>query len=341
MPDEFFRKLKLLFLPCRENNCKPKILESRFLYYYAVLLLIFKVSTVFLVVYLPKTPFFADITKTSLIQLANQDRQNQGIASLSTSTKLDEAAMLKAQDMLAEGYFSHSSPQGTTPWHWFDAVGYNYEFAGENLAIGFLDSNEVNQAWLDSPSHRKNILNQNYTEIGLAVLSGEFQGGQTTIVVQLFGNPQNQSQVAGVSNANNPPEATPNNIQQTATSIVQQAAPAIAVSSGTQGTGTVPKEVLSAFQSRETKKSFIESVLKFLASDSYDVFQKIAYGSLFLIIFLFLITVIFDIFVYRAYEIQHKDVLAKSLLLFIILILLILVDKTAILNVIPRNVGIY
>lgn len=113
-----------------------------------------------------------------------------GLPPLSENPVLDRAAALKAADMMQKNYFAHTSPDGTDPWHWFKVSGYNYRFAGENLAIGYVDSQEVNQAWLDSPTHRANILNRNYKEIGIAVLQGSFQGAKTTVVVQEFGTKQ-------------------------------------------------------------------------------------------------------------------------------------------------------
>jgi cytochrome c oxidase subunit IV len=91
--------------------------------------------------------------------------------------------------MLANGYFAHSSPTGITPWYWFKNVGYSYKAAGENLAVGFIDSKEVVDAWIDSPSHRANLFSSNFQEIGIAVLTGEFNGQETTLVVQSFGSP--------------------------------------------------------------------------------------------------------------------------------------------------------
>jgi len=106
---------------------------------------------------------------------------------LAESAKLNQAAQLKAENMVANNYFNHTSPSGISPWYWFTKVGYNYKYAGENLAIGFFDSQEVYQAWLNSPEHRANIVNPNYTEVGTAVLSG-FGSNNTIVVVQEFGS---------------------------------------------------------------------------------------------------------------------------------------------------------
>jgi hypothetical protein len=102
---------------------------------------------------------------------------------------LDAAATLKAQDMAKGSYFSHNSPTGVTPWHWFDAAGYSYVYAGENLAVFFTDSTAVVEAWMKSPTHRANIVGSNYREIGVGTAKGKYNGYDTVFVVQLFGAP--------------------------------------------------------------------------------------------------------------------------------------------------------
>ncbi|MBX4201235.1 hypothetical protein KW786_03925 [Candidatus Parcubacteria bacterium] len=178
--------LKMLFIPFEGNNWTPKFLQSKMLFYAVVFVLVVKIVAVGLSLPLPPNWFFADITKTDLLVLLNHNRQAIGATPLVENSKLDEAARLKAQDMVAKGYFAHQSPQGLTPWYWFRQAGYNYKYAGENLAVGFLDSTEVFTAWMNSPGHRANLDNPNYREVGTAILSG-FQGN-STIVVQVFGS---------------------------------------------------------------------------------------------------------------------------------------------------------
>ncbi len=182
-----FQKVKLFSFPCEENNYRPSILDGRFLLYLALALVILKFVSLFYFTILPRTPFFADVSRGALVQMANDERSSAGLAPLIENPKLTEAARLKAQDMLQRDYFSHWSPDGTSPWHWFGVAGYDYKYAGENLAIGFLDAKDVHRAWIDSPTHRDNILGSNYSEIGIAVVEGEFYGQRTYLVVQVFG----------------------------------------------------------------------------------------------------------------------------------------------------------
>lgn len=131
--------------------------------------------------------FAAD--STGIIDLTDSARHGSGLASLTMSDKLTAAATAKANNMFQDGYFAHIAPSGKTPWDFIKGTGYNYTYAGENLAIGYTDNQELVQAWLDSPTHRANIMNENYKEIGIAVVDGTYEGANTTIVVQMFGTP--------------------------------------------------------------------------------------------------------------------------------------------------------
>jgi len=124
-----------------------------------------------------------------VIDLTNAERLEGAAGTLIRSVKLDEAARLKAEDMAQKEYFAHDSPGGITPWYWFDKVNYSYAHAGENLAIHFNDSGTVVEAWMNSPSHRANIVNKKYTEIGVGTAEGMYEGQETVFVVQLFGTP--------------------------------------------------------------------------------------------------------------------------------------------------------
>lgn len=149
---------------------------------------------------------FAHAASTNeLINEANTDRTQSGLTVLNISDKLTVAAQAKAKDMFNHGYFAHISPQGKTPWDFMTEVSYNYAYAGENLAIGYTNNQELNSAWMNSPTHRENILDKNFSEIGMAVVNGNYEGSQTTIVVQMFGAPMpvNQTVVPSVNSTQN------------------------------------------------------------------------------------------------------------------------------------------
>lgn len=132
------------------------------------------------------------VLPSAIVQLTNEERAGETLSTLTRSPILDHAALLKAEHMRDTGYFAHFSPTGVSPWYWFDVAGYDYIHAGENLAVFFDDSEDVVQAWMDSPLHRDNILKAEYTEIGVATVEAEYKDYKTVFIVQLFGTPANK-----------------------------------------------------------------------------------------------------------------------------------------------------
>lgn len=125
-----------------------------------------------------------------LVNLANKDRTNQNLSELKVNPLLERAAQMKADDMAERGYFAHNTPEGLTPWYWVERAGYKYKYAGENLAVNFLESEEVHSAWAASPTHWLNIVSPRYTEIGIATSTGFYKGYPAIFVVQMFGTPR-------------------------------------------------------------------------------------------------------------------------------------------------------
>lgn len=129
------------------------------------------------------------ISPSDVIALANGARAQEGLASLAENSSLSAAAAAKAADMLKNDYFAHTSPDGISPWHWIKQAGYRYKAAGENLAINFDTAKEQHSAWMKSATHRANILNGQYREIGVAVVKGKIDGQESIVTVEFFGTP--------------------------------------------------------------------------------------------------------------------------------------------------------
>ncbi len=142
--------------------------------------------TLFSVVY---TAWASGITPSAVIDLTNRARTEKGLPELRENPKLSQAAKMKAEDMIKNDYFAHTSPSGLNPWHWLKQAGYAYKAAGENLAINFTDPKEQQSAWMKSETHRANILNSKYQEIGVAVVEGKIDGERSLVTVQVFGTP--------------------------------------------------------------------------------------------------------------------------------------------------------
>lgn len=183
------RVIRHLFIPGHHNNHQPGLLSHTALTAYLVIAVM---SFVILRNIASQTSnvlgFATDISPDRVIELTNAQRQSSGLGSLTYDSQLTSAALAKAQDMIAQGYWSHFGPSGETPWTFILNAGYQYEYAGENLAKNFMDSGSVVNAWMNSESHRANILNGNYKDIGVAILNGNLSGEDTTLVVQMFGS---------------------------------------------------------------------------------------------------------------------------------------------------------
>ncbi len=188
LTDKIGDVLSLWLIPHHRNNHHPHATRYTGLSIFLVGILLSQIVTNVATGKDPMTLGFAtNVVKDQLITLTNQQRSSHGAQAVVESPALSQAALLKAQDMFAKNYWAHVGPDGTSPWHFFEIVGYKYIYAGENLARGFDTSSGVVDGWMNSPSHRDNLLNPNYQHIGMAVLNGQMGGESTTLVVQLFG----------------------------------------------------------------------------------------------------------------------------------------------------------
>jgi len=180
--------LRHLFIPHHTNNHRAKVLHLESLLSLVLVLVIFNFGLRAVYRGFPDILGYAtDIRVESLLSETNQRRQALGMSSLALNQSLSQAAARKAQDMFSHNYWAHNSPLGKTPWDFIVASGYRYTLAGENLAKNFSDSHGVIEAWMNSPTHRDNILKSGYRDIGFAVVNGSLNGEETTLVVQMFG----------------------------------------------------------------------------------------------------------------------------------------------------------
>lgn len=131
----------------------------------------------------------SSIIAQDMLELTNGSRIEAGLAPLAINEKLAMAAREKADDMFKSQYFDHNNPSGKTPWDFIKSAGYEYGYAGENLAIDFISASGAHKALMESSSHRDNILNMNYTEIGIAVKEDIFEGNKSIIIVEEFASP--------------------------------------------------------------------------------------------------------------------------------------------------------
>lgn len=184
--------LQHFFLPGPSNNHKSRLLHHKAFLVYILLFVAAQVLMTFVMVNNPQVLGLAtDINTKDLLESVNKKRIENGLSLLKIDSDLSKAAFLKAQDMFAKGYWAHFAPDGTTPWSFIDQAGYHYKYAGENLARDFAVSDQVVSAWMNSPTHKKNLLDSRFEDMGLAVVNGKINGEETTLVVQLFGEKTN------------------------------------------------------------------------------------------------------------------------------------------------------
>ncbi len=272
---KFFKTLHHWTIPYEGNDHKPHIIRHRSLHFYSAVILLTKIFLVVsLFVIYPSAAQFSTITSNHILELVNKERVTRNLPALTLSTELNKAAESKAQDMIVHNYFSHTSPDGVKPWEWFKTVNYDYTYAGENLALNFVEAEDAFKAWMNSPSHRDNIINPNYQEMGLAVKIGQINNKQATVVVQLFGTQLNSG-------------AAPSESPQVAGEIATTTVASENLPSG----ATVIKE--------NENSSFLSHVIR--------------YGRDFLAIIGFFILINLLITIFVRIKIQHKPIILHSL----------------------------
>jgi hypothetical protein len=203
------RHVKLTFVPHSANQYRPHLIRAHGLAIVVALVVILQIGHGLfgggnvLGVTQP-------IAASDLLADTNAERAKSNLRPLSLDPQLSKAAFLKAKNMFEQQYWAHTAPDGTTPWHWFGVVGYDYDYAGENLARNFGSASAVMAAWMASPEHEANILNTHYTQLGLAVVDGTYNGQPETLVVALYGTPVSSAPVGAVAaNTTNTPTAAP------------------------------------------------------------------------------------------------------------------------------------
>lgn len=187
------------FIPHERNGFRPHAVHPKRLLFYVTSATAIKVLVVMFVVSFPLTAWFSpDVMNREsekIVYLTNELRQKHELTPLVESSGLKTAAYEKAEDMLLQQYFAHDGPDNKSVRDWLARAKYQYEVAGENLAMGFAQSDDVVEAWIKSPTHYANLIDPEYSEIGVGMVSGAFKGEETTLVAQYFGRPKQVAEV--------------------------------------------------------------------------------------------------------------------------------------------------
>lgn len=189
----FQRTLKLSFIPHKGNRFHPHVLHTKHAVRSAIFFTALKLFVIGFALFIPAEAFVApDVLQAQgqqIIALTNRVRVENGLAPLDPAQALTISAQHRAQDMSDKQYFSHVSPEGKRLDDFLKNAHYDYAEAGENLAIGFSDANEVVDAWMKSPGHYANLVKPSYEQIGVGLEGGVYDGQPTVFVAQHFGKP--------------------------------------------------------------------------------------------------------------------------------------------------------
>lgn len=129
-----------------------------------------------------------DITRDAVVASMNARRAQQGLPPLHIDDRLCAAAGDRMRDMEEQAYWAHVSPEGRSPFQWLKPRGYDFRYAGENLATGFETAEVLLESWMESQGHRDNIMSPMYSDCGIAIIEGSTTGraaGKSVVV--LFG----------------------------------------------------------------------------------------------------------------------------------------------------------
>ncbi len=228
------RAARHFLFPQKSNNHRARILHVEGIAVLTVIVLVGQILTHSFSTYPGPLPailgFSSSITTSQVVEQTNQQRASVGLSTLSSNAQLSAAAAAKGNHMCAEQYWAHISPSGVTPWVFMKNAGYKYSVAGENLARDFADTGSMVSAWMASPTHKANIVNPKYSEIGVAVIDCKLLGTDTALVVQMFGT-QVVPAVAAARESASLPRAGQVEAQtsQVAPQEIEQAKPALPV----------------------------------------------------------------------------------------------------------------
>ena len=293
---------KKAFIPHEENDFAPHLFREAGVAVVFLLTVLLFGSSILVRDFVNSDDQLAAVYPAVIVALTNQDRAGVSLPSLTSNAMLEQAATLKAEDMLNKGYFAHVSPAGITPWYWIKQTGYSYDYAGENLAINYSDSADVTDAWMKSPGHRANLLNDKFTEVGVATVKGNVDGREVIFVVQMFGTPKAKAVVSANESPVTPTKVAVANDKKVATksSVVTTSVPSTTIPTPVSEKTLTVKTVASSSVlgistssdkiTRETEKHpVVQNVALIALAQPYKILRFSYFFLLILIALLFIL----------------------------------------------------
>ncbi len=318
--------LKKMFVPHEGNNHHPHFWKDRTVAVLLIIVLLAELAVLSQSSFtFNKSTYLAAVLPGVLASLTNDQRAASNASPLAENSLLAEAARQKASDMATRGYFAHNTPEGYLPWYWLTRVGYSYDHAGENLAVNFTDSKDVVDAWMNSPTHRANIVKAVYTETGIGMAEGMYEGRPAIFVAQFFGTPKIAAKVAPAVpavTAVSPavvamaPTSTPAT-RPAPTTVTSTTSIAVATATVAAASTTVPSVAGAESDSQVAEPSLKESLL---ASPRHT-------GSTLLLIILAVIVAAFLLILFINGKVHHPRITLLAVA-FIVIIIGLLVFNT-------------
>lgn len=197
------------------------------------------------------------------VNLMNQERAERGLPGFTVNGTLAKAAQAKLSDMEKKNYFAHTSPEKLTPWSFIEAAGYDYRFAGENLAIHFKNPKSEHDAWMKSEKHCQNILDPRFREVGMAVGKVFFEGRETMLVVSMFGAKAGE-------------DVDPLATKEQALAMCRGEEPVVSGASSDEPSDSSEGRIALLISSISAKSSMIAELWKLIIKSPYDAAQMFA-----------------------------------------------------------------
>lgn len=272
--------LKILahfFTPKFSNNHRPRLLQPLGLSLLASIILLVASSLELIKAFSPDglvLGYASNITSSQVFESTNQQRLKQGLLPLKLNKFLVAAAEAKAKHMFSVDYWDHIAPDGTTPWVFIKSEGYRYTVAGENLARDFDTVKPMVEAWMASPSHKANIIHEQYQDTGIAVVNGKLNGVETTLIVQMFGVP-----AGGITSpaGSNPTPSTPSISKEAEIEVDETVSPPLpqVASALSKQSETTPELIISPISLKQTVAlSIVFLIILVIALDEYLINQR-------------------------------------------------------------------
>lgn len=300
--------LRDFLIPNSDNNHTPRALRPRYLTAYALVIILAKVFiSSYLFILYPTVLSAFTVIENEILSMVNNSRVDAQVIQLEIDPELSQAAQAKADDMVANDYFSHFGPDGKKPWDWIDYTKYNYSIAGENLGKDFITAEAVHRALMASSTHKKNILNPRYRNLGIGIATGKIDNRDTLVLVQMFGATIDSVPIAAATKAR---EDVPENIQAIQSELFGDPAPTILAGSDsaelTKNIAQVRAQSIEAATIQPASRDWIQSVMRY-----FDLFMFIILGFL-------AIALMFNIFIQIRVQ-KPKTIFSTLLVISVIL----------------------